>query len=260
MAMISDSLKKGQVLEMFSIAICDSDRAGAERVSRIAEQWLKENGGNIGSAAVFSNSAELSERLHDGIRYSLYIMETLAPQVDGLALGERIAQSDPNAMIVFVTQSDEHALRAYEMHALRYISKPADEAELRSALEFAYNLYMSRPGSTIFIKGTGEVVPLSTDEIMYIENNIRVMTYHLSDGRQVKGTRRNISFEAALEPLTAYPEFIQTHKSYFVNMRFISALRADSVVMQDGREIPISRKNLSAVRKEYMSFMRQTKA
>lgn len=244
---------------MFSIAVCDSDNNDREILRSMAEDWISEHGSIVSSLTVFDESEKLIKKLEAGTRYDLYLTEAKQEKTDGIALAEYIRTLDEEALIVFVTGSDEYALRAYELHVLRYISKPAKSEEVRSALDFAYHLFLGKPAFTVFIKGTGMVVPLSVDDIMFVENNIRVMTYNLSNGETIQGTRRNISFEQAMEPLMVSPSFIQTHKSYFVNMRFISALKSDSVVMTNGREIPISRKNLSNVRKEYMAFMRRRK-
>ncbi len=240
---------------MFSIAVCDTNTTDIAVTERMIKRWFADNSGISGDVTLFGRGPSLLQAVEGGERFDLFLLES---EPEGMQLCRRLREINSEALIVLVTGSDSYAMEAYRLHVLRYITKPADESELRSALNLAYCLYMARPSVTIFIKGVGEVIPVNADEIMYVENNIRVMTYNLSDGKTVRGTRRNISFEAAMAPLSSAC-FIQTHKSYFVNMRYISALRSDSVLMVDGREIPISRKNLASVRRDYMAFMRHKK-
>lgn len=90
---------------------------------------------------------------------------------------------------------------------------------------------------------------------MYIENNVRSAVYHLADGSTATGMRRSGAFEQSIGSIPDEPDFIQPHKSFFVNMAFIRTLHADLIVMDDGAEIPINRKRLALIRQRYMDFL-----
>ncbi len=238
---------------MFSVAICSGDKQLAE----MTERWISQNERVSGGVVLYADEKKLAEDIVSGRRFDLYILGIVRPEAVGIKLGELIRSTGSAASIVYVTDGEEYAFQAYRLHAIRYLIIPVEEQELFSALELAYGIYLSRPCSTIYVKNAGEVTILNTDDIMYVENAVRVMTYNLNNGGRAVGKRRNISFEAALEPLSQLPNFIQPHKSYFINLNYVNALEGDSIVMENGAVIPISRKNLPNVRRQYNAFALQ---
>lgn len=48
--------------------------------------------------------------------------------------------------------------------------------------------------------------------------------------------------------------FVQTHKSYLVNMAMVKQIRSQEVTLEDGSKVPVSRKYREAFRAEYMRY------
>lgn len=66
----------------------------------------------------------------------LVFLDVQMPELDGFDVVEQIG---PEAMpdVIFVTAYDEHALRAFEVHALDYVLKPFDDARFHDAVDHA---------------------------------------------------------------------------------------------------------------------------
>jgi two-component system, LytTR family, response regulator len=64
----------------------------------------------------------------------LVFLDIQMPQVDGFAVARALPSEHP-PVIVFVTAFDEHALRAFDVHALDYILKPVDPDRFRAAMD-----------------------------------------------------------------------------------------------------------------------------
>lgn len=64
---------------------------------------------------------------------SLVLLDIQMPELDGLRVAESIADDGPS--VVFVTAFDQHALRAFELAAVDYLTKPVDKARLAEALD-----------------------------------------------------------------------------------------------------------------------------
>ena len=69
-------------------------------------------------------------------RPDLVFLDVQMPRVDGFGVIEAVGAA---AMppVIFVTAYDEHALRAFEVHAIDYLLKPVDPARFRDAFERA---------------------------------------------------------------------------------------------------------------------------
>jgi two-component system LytT family response regulator len=78
------------------------------------------------------NGAEAIELIR-ALAPDLVFLDIQMPVVDGLAVVEQVG---PAAMpaVVFVTAHDEHAVRAFEVHALDYLLKPVSPERFRQTL------------------------------------------------------------------------------------------------------------------------------
>ena len=64
----------------------------------------------------------------------LMLLDIQMPKLDGFEVVELLEQELP---IIFITAHDEHALRAFEVHAVDYLLKPYSATRLTEALERA---------------------------------------------------------------------------------------------------------------------------
>ena len=241
---------------MFCIAICDDDTLDLEILRAGTEQWLKKNMGINGTVVLFRSSEELQTCILDGKEhFNLYILDIKMKKPDGIQLGWMIRRKDTDVPIIYVTSALEFALDAYAVHAIRYLIKPLKMEELYSALDISHALYKIRPRHILIVNGEDAVTSIVMEEIMYIENNLRRITYTMYDRRTVESIRRGGSFESAIGSVVSDTSFIQPHKSFFVNMKYIQVLQSDVVLMDDGREIPIARRRLSEIQEKYIRFI-----
>lgn len=63
-------------------------------------------------------------------------LDVQMPELDGFGVLEEIA-GDARPKVLFVTAYDEHALRAFEVHAVDYVLKPVDADRFRTAFDRA---------------------------------------------------------------------------------------------------------------------------
>ncbi len=50
--------------------------------------------------------------------------------------------------------------------------------------------------------------------------------------------------------------FARCHRSYLVNLRYVSRLTRSEVILDDGRALPLSRSMSDAVRKSFIDYYR----
>ena len=242
---------------MYSIAICNSDRLDLSLLSQYVELWLNQHKEVDWKITTFLQVDELVEMIDKKKYFDLYLLDITLPDINGIELGRIIRKNNNDSPIIYITSYPDFALEAYEIHALRYITKPINTDELYSALDFAYMLFCNQPVNTILIKENDSLTSVVIDDIMYIENKIRSTTYTLNNNKQIISIRRTGSFEQALGHLLQIPYFIQTHKSFFINLKYVNALHSNAVTMDDDKKIPISRKHVSSVRTNYLNFISQ---
>jgi two-component system LytT family response regulator len=84
----------------------------------------------VGEAGNGVDAVELVRRL----RPDLLFLDVQMPDRDGFGVLEALAADEIPPGVVFVTAHDEHALRAFEVHALDYVLKPFGRPRFRAAV------------------------------------------------------------------------------------------------------------------------------
>jgi two-component system response regulator AlgR len=88
------------------------------------------------AAEVAGEAGSTAEALHwlAGNYADLVLLDINMPGLDGLQLAERLRTSPHPPKIVFVTAHASHALKAFEIDAVDYLTKPVRRARLQEAL------------------------------------------------------------------------------------------------------------------------------
>ncbi len=71
----------------------------------------------------------------EALRPDILLLDVQIPGGDGFTVIERLGRESPP--VVFVTAFDHHALRAFEMEAVDYVTKPVDPERLATAIHRA---------------------------------------------------------------------------------------------------------------------------
>lgn len=104
------------------------------------------------------------------------------------------------------------------------------------------------------IKGRDGAVLVKKEQIVRVEHVSRVMQFYMSDGSMHTSIYIRQPFEAELEQLLLDDRFIQPHKSFIINMDYVSEVTPREFVMTDGTAVPISRNNGEA-KKQYLEYL-----
>lgn len=238
---------------MIKIAVCDDCPQDLSEVCRLIES---ENGKRQYCTDVFPEAEMLLKSLEDGVRYDIYILDMIMPQTNGILLAEAIRQYEKTPWIIFLTNSGEYALQAYGVNAVRYLLKPIQEEALKEALHYAEKLRsLNSEESDYWVKTAEGMIKLRIKDIVYVECAMRKMIFHTRDGREIDSIFLRRSFEEEAAELLQMHNFLQTHKSYIVNMCHMDSIITDRVLLSKGLEIPISKKRQGEAKRKFLQFL-----
>lgn len=242
---------------MIKIAICDNDERDLMMMGRQTEEYLAGHHKIDCRFVLFDRSEVLYESIKSGNDFNIFVLDIMMPVVDGIQIGRKIREHDDNAVIIYTTSYREYALSAFQNQAIRYLVKPFRKEEFFAALDLAILLLKNVPDRNHVIKCREGIVRVAGHEIVLVENKDRTALYTLRDGTSLRSVSLRGTFEDAVRTITDDPDFVRTHKSYFVNMRFIRSLHSSSLMLDTGREIPVSRRYYPLVSKSYIKFLQQ---
>jgi len=192
----------------------------------------------------------------------LLLLDIQMPKLDGFEVLELIERE---IAVIFVTAYDEHALRAFDVHAVDYLVKPFDADRLRHAVERARDRMAHGPQPSlrqvaadarpepdhlerILVRDGARVHVIAARDVDYVEARDDAVAIHVGPATHLK-TQRLAELEARLDP----GRFVRVHRSFLVNLDRISRLELyakDShvAILSDGSRIPVSRAGYAKLR------------
>ena len=234
---------------------------------------------DINIVAQCSNGREAIEAIKTH-RPDLVFLDIQMPGINGFeVIDTLIAQGLPMPMVVFVTAFDQYAIKAFDVHAVDYLMKPADDARLAQAMdrirehlqsktdaehknklvklvsdvtgndqntileELAnkQTVSLSQYSDVLPIKDGGELSRVPVNTISWIDAAGDYMCVHTEEGTHIlRKTMKQL--EELLDPRI----FIRSHRSTIVNknyvQKFCSQLNGEYyLVMNSGKELKVSR-------------------
>jgi two-component system, LytTR family, response regulator len=194
-------------------------------------------------------------------RPDLVFLDVQMPEVSGFDVLRALPEETWPA-VVFVTAHDQHAIEAFEVHALDYLLKPFTQARLLAAVQRARrhletrtlaannqqlaqwlqankteSAYLSR----IAVKTGQQTLFIRVEDLDYIESVGNYAVLHTRTENHV--LRETLtSLEAKLPPTL----FLRISRSVLVNLQCVKGLQATPrgeylVVLQDNRQLMMTR-------------------
>lgn len=226
--------------------------------ARLRAQVVELGAGEVvGEAATGLEALDLVLEL----RPDIVLLDIRMPGMDGIELARHLGRLPQPPAIIFTTAFNEHALAAFDAHAIDYLLKPVRQDRLQTALARARlltaaqlrELAQSRTGSaarthfSALSKGSLRIVPLA--EVRYLQADQGYVT--------VKHTQGELLIEDSLRALEEEfgESFLRIHRNTLVARAQIAGLERDSlgnctILLRDVVEkLPVSRRLVSEVRR-----------
>lgn len=240
---------------MFKVAICDGNIKDLIHIEKMLSRFHELHPQEQYEITKFTDSNILYKRIGSGELSDIYFLDVLTPGKSGIDIGRQIRKMNGESVIIFTAASEEFAMEAYRLHAVRYLIKPIAEEELYEAAAFACYLMKRREEPLYLLRTSAGLVSLAYSGIVYIENKDRMLYVHLIDGRRLKSLFVRTSFEDEVRSLTESAYFLQVHKSFVVNLRYVGKLTTNSMEMVNGDCIPVSKRKYTQVKRKYLLFI-----
>lgn len=161
----------------------------------------------------------------------LMLLDVHMPGRDGTQLAAELRQRAQAPAIVFVTAHAEHALKAFDLEAVDYLTKPVRRERLHAALQrVAHRLAIQLPAGSaapaepvVVVSDRGRVVRVPVSEVLYLKAELKYVTLRTADHTYV--------LDDALAELEQRlgDRFIRVHRNALVAKRAVRALERRAI-------------------------------
>ena len=122
-------------------------------------------------------------------------------------------------------------------------------------LDFVIAHLLTRKDKIFEVNTKKGCVNINYSEIVHVENVARRMWVTLKNGKAYQSVGIRDSFEKQVAGLLQEENFIQPHKSYVVNLDYVSSYTTSMLHMDNDSDIPISRRNSQEVKQRYLKYL-----
>jgi two-component system LytT family response regulator len=213
----------------------------------------------LGQAGTVTEAIEGICRLRPGVIF----LDVQMNGETGFDVLDRLPDTDFE--VIFTTAYPEYAAKAFRYSAIDYLVKPIDPLELQSATRKALHKLRLQQSTTaeqlkilhqqmspgrkfmdkIAVPTPEGLLFVPVKEIIYCQGQSNYTEIFLLNGQKIVSSHTLKTYEDML----ADQHFFRAHKSFLINLQHIEIYRrgeGGNVVMSNGREIEIARRNKSS--------------
>ncbi len=237
------------------VLIVDDEALARARLRTLLGDCTAPAASVAGEAANAVQAVELLQRQD----FDAALLDIRMPGADGLTLVQTLRALPRPPAVVFVTAHAEHAVQAFELEAVDYLTKPVRLERLQAALQKVERLKSARNGSepegpqevlVIQERGRTERVPVA--EVLYLKAELKYIT--------VRTAAKSYILDGSLSELEEKyaAQFMRIHRNALVARRAVRALEKNFdpdegegwAVRLTGIDevLAVSRRQLAAVR------------
>jgi two-component system response regulator AlgR len=199
----------------------------------------------------------------------LLLLDVQMPGRDGTQLAAELRLRTPAPAIVFVTAHAQHALKAFDLEAIDYLTKPVKRERLQMALRrvaprLAVGLPVAAPpsvsaneeGPVIVVSDRGRIIRVPVGDVLYLKAELKYVTLRTAEHTHVLDD----SLAELEERLGEH--FLRVHRNALVARRAVRALERRTLAGEEdegsegwavcmapvGEWLAVSRRQVAAVR------------
>ncbi len=236
------------------ILITDDEPLARDRLRSLIEEL--DLGSVVGEAANGKEALQQCERLQPDV----VLLDIRMPEMDGIEAALHLANLERPPAVIFTTAYGDHALAAFEAHAVDYLLKPIRKTRLQEALEKTQKLNRAQLQSlqqaddptamrshiSARVRETIQLIPI--EEVLYFRADQKyVAVRHLHGEVLIEESLKTLEQEFA--SLT-----LRIHRNTLICKKYLAGIGKDSeghaqlLLRHCDEPLAISRRHLSEIK------------
>lgn len=183
--------------------------------------------------------------------YQLAFLDIQMDDLDGISLAKILKERNNKIVIFFVTSYNDYQDDAMDLRAFRFFEKPLNINRLYSGLEKAME-YIDESYVDFYIYTNNEHKKILVDNVIYVERGNRQVTLVTTTGNFT--TRESFDDWCNILQNTF---FYKVHKSFIVNLHYITSYKYSEIYIQNNIRIPIASRRQSDFHKFWFAYLRR---
>lgn len=235
---------------MISVAIVDDEESCRREIENCINRFMQEHNEQ---AKIMTYNDAIDLMTDYDFSYDIIFMDIDMKLSDGMKMSHKLREIDRKVCLIFETKLAKYAIEGYSVDALGYILKPVNYFNVALVLEKALDHITKNCSKiNIVISERGKKVVCDSGDIIYIEVVGHALIFHT-----INGDYTDWGVLGDKEALLKQHYFIRVHRCYLVNLKYVSKVTENSVILKGGGTCILSRskkKQLIQALSEYFNF------
>lgn len=230
------------------ILICDDENTNLELLKKHIAEYAAAHSLR---ADIFATACS-KEIVDNDTVYDLAFLDIQMPDFDGITVAKKLRERNAKVVIFFVTAFDEYQDEAMDLQAFRFFEKPFDVQRLYASLDKALQ-HIDETYIDLFLHNDGEDKKILVDDIVYIRRDNRKIILRTKDDKEYV-TKRDLNQWLEELPNTF---FYQVHKSFIVNMHYITKNSYSVIWLNDDIRVPVASRKQVDFHKYWFQYLKR---
>lgn len=230
------------------IAICDDNLNIVDEVKNLLDEYALSKNLSL-DISTFNDGQAV---LESDERFNIAILDVEMPGCNGIELGKILREKNRHIVLMYITSHKKYLDEALNLNAARFFEKPIDSKRFYDGLD---NALKRIDNTTIkfFLKEANASVRINANDIIYVEIEPigHRKTKIVTEEKTYISSNKIVFWEEHLISSL----FVKTHKSYIINMEYITKYENNTLQLDGKYNIPISRNYQSSVHKAFIRYM-----
>lgn len=234
------------------ILICDDDQVYVDEITEMVEKFTSEE------ENIMIKGLSDERKIRNEIKinsYDLAILDIELGNLNGVDVARKLIQSNSVCLIVFISNythyvQDALILNDVRVNVFQYLFKPLEPELFEKTFYRGFRKYqhLNRLVEFNTSKGKIECTPYN---VMYLETHYTELKIATEKHTYVSNIK---NYKDCKKALAGY-SFIKTHQSYYVNLRYVSSVQKDAIVLYNNAVLPISIAKYHIIKEAFHNYL-----
>ncbi len=223
----------------YVIGICDENKNFLKQMSNIVNNYYKKK--KDIEIKLFSNPLDV---LKNYKKLNLLFLDIEMSELNGLILKRKLEQLDFKGSIIYVTDQEQYMKEAFGKNVIAFIQKN----DIERVISVLKSIHEQRKNNKIL---NISEVSVNIRDIYYLKADYGYVQIHTNNGTHCFYMYLNQLLERVNDP-----SFVQVHRSYIVNLRYIQTFTANEITLINEDKIKLSRKYKNDFKRLYFEYLK----
>lgn len=223
------------------IAVCDDLPTDRQRLISLIKSKVPDC-----EITEYESGEALLRNIESGARFDMIFLDIFMDGISGVEAAGLIRKFDSDALLVFVSISDDFYRESYDLYAFNYLVKPLEKDKLNEVLTRAMEQLNKDTEQVVRISFMGSLHTVSCSQILYLSSEQHSVNFYLKNGGILKSYSKLDDFVSQLPS----EDFVRCHQSYIVNLNQVTTMTTGKFALGE-ISVPISRSYSRQARDKY---------